>query len=112
MRRILLTAFLIALGLTGPASATRVLYQPEDAYELSLGDVGMPKHVGDAVIFKPCPECKAVGLRVTAETRYFVSGQQVALEELAELAAALGRSTHVAVFFDKESRLVNRITIY
>ena len=111
MSRLLITTVLFTLGLAGPASATRVMYQPEDAYELSLGEVSLPERVGGSVIFKACAECKTVGLRVTRDTRYFVGGLEVTVDELAKLTAKLARTTNVTVFFDKESRFVNRLAI-
>lgn len=111
MNRFLISALLLTLGLAGPATATRVMYQPEDAYELSLGEVSLPQRVGGSVIFKACPECKTVGLRVTTDTRYFVKGQEVTVGELAKLTEKLARTTNVTVFFNKESRFVNRLKI-
>ena len=111
MNRLLITALALAIGLTGPAFATRTMHQPEDAYELSLGQVSLPQRIGASVTFKPCPDCQTIGLPVTADTRYFVSGQPVALGDLAELVAGLSRATDVVVFFDTESRLVNRLAI-
>ena len=111
MSRLLIATLLLTLGLAAPASATRVMYQPEDAYELSLGEVSLPQRVGGSVIFKPCPECKTVGLRVTTDTRYFVAGQQVTVGELAKAVEKLERTTNVTVFFDKETRFVNRLKI-
>ncbi len=111
MSRLLITALLVTLGLAGPASATRVMYQPEDAYELSLGEVSLPQRVGGSVIFKPCAACKTVGLRVTRDTRYYVGGEEVTVADLATLTAKLARDTNVTVFFDKESGFVNRLAI-
>ena len=111
MRQRFLIALLVLLALASPAHATRVMEQPEDAYELSLGQVSLPQRVGASIIFKPCPECKTVGLRVTAATRYFVSGQEVTIDLLAEATEKLDRDTNVAVFFDKDSKFVNRLKI-
>jgi len=111
MHRLLLAALFLTLGLATSASATRVMQQPEDAYELSLGEVSLPQRVGGSVIFKPCPTCKTVGLRVTGDTRYFVAGEEVTVAELATLTAKLSRTANVTVFFDKESRFVNRLKI-
>jgi hypothetical protein len=106
-----ITALLVTLALAGQAHATRVMQQPEEAYELSLGQVSLPQRVGGSVIFKPCPDCQTVGLRVTAATRYFVSGQEVTVDALAKATENLASTTHVAVFFDKASKFVNRLKI-
>ena len=111
MSRFLVTALLLTLALAGPAPATRVINQPEDAYELSLGEVSLPQRVGGSLTFKLCPVCNTIGLRVTANTRYFLSAEEVPVEDLAALAAQLDRSTSITVFYDKESGFVNRLKI-
>ncbi len=111
MSQRVITALLLLLAVAGQASATRVMQQPEEAYELLLGQVSLPQRVGGSVIFKPCPDCQTVGLPVTAATRYFVSDQEVTLDALAEATNNLARTTNVAVFFDKASKFVNRLKI-
>lgn len=61
------------------AAALRVLEQPEDAYELKLGEVSLPDRSGGSVIFKACDDCRTTALRVTNTTTYEVDGQAVDL---------------------------------
>ena len=51
MSRLLIITLLATLGLAGPASATRVMYQPEEAYELSQATNNFPEICG-----RICPQ--------------------------------------------------------
>ena len=117
MTRVITLVFLFALTSVANAAAVRVMEQPEDAYELMLGEVSLPGSVGGSVIFKACSECRTTALRVTDTTVYEVDGQLVDLKTFREAAKQFrGKrggaiDTAVYVFFAVDSRLVTRLAL-
>jgi len=115
-RAIFATLILLAASISS-AWAYRVIEQTEDAYELVLGEVSLPRGITGSVIFKPCPDCNTTSLQVGSGTLYFVNGAPLELEDFLEAAEALrqtdGGNQHTAVyvFFDVESRRVNRLAL-
>jgi len=106
----------MAVGLCAAAGATRVLEQPEGAYEKALAEVALPTGPTGRVSFPPCPGCAPVSLPVSPRTAYFVERSQVSLAVLSDAAAeaaAAGRAdeTAVYIFYDVETRRVNRIVL-
>ena len=73
MKHALFATLIVLAGSLSTAWAYRVIEQPEDAYELMLGEVSLPRGVAGTVIFKPCAECTTTSLRVTSETAYFIN---------------------------------------
>ena len=117
MNRALFATLTLLLGSISSAWAYRVIEQTEDAYELVLGEVSLPRGESSSVIFKPCPACTITSLRVTSATTYFVNGVPLAFPDFLEAVEAIRRisrgngNTAVYVFFDIESRRVNRLEI-
>lgn len=111
-----LLAAAIALGACVAADATRVIEQPEGAYETALAEVTLPAGPVGRVSFPPCAGCTPVSLPVSPQTTYFIERSQVPLEALARAAAdaaAAGRAdeTAVYIFYDVETRRVNRLVL-
>lgn len=98
-------------------SATRVLEQREDAYEVQLGEVILPRSLAGTVIFKPCSECETVALRVSGQTFYSIDGHPIALEDLAQAVEEIRQTnggnsrTLVYVFFEPQSKRVTRLAL-
>ncbi len=117
MNRAIFATLALLLGSISSAWAYRVIEQTEDAYELVLGEVSLPRGVSSSVIFKACPVCTMTSLRVTSATTYFVNGTPLELSDFLEAAAAIrrmnrgNRNTAVYVFFDIKSRRVNRLEL-
>ncbi len=117
MNRVIFAMMAVLLGGISSAWAVRVLEQHEDAYELVLGDVSLPRGVTGSVRFRECPACRTTSLRVTSATTYFVNDTRLALPDFLELAEAIrdmdggNDNTAVYVFFDIESRRVNRLKL-
>ena len=113
----LLLVAVLTLSVAGTASATRVIEQPEGAYEVLLRDVIMPGGSAGYVIFKPCESCDNISLNVAADTAYFVSKTALALADFLQAAESFrnqdssGTSTAVYVFYDVESKRVNRLVL-
>ncbi len=117
MNRAIFALMAVLLGGISSAWAVRVLEQPEDAYELALGDVSLPSGVTGSVRFRECPACRTISLRVTNATTYFVNGTRLEFPDFLEAAEAIRQMDHgndrtaVYVFFDVESRRVNRLVL-
>jgi opacity protein-like surface antigen len=117
MIRSLLTAAALALILSGTAAAVRVVSQPEGAYEVRLSAAVLPRSTAGYVIFKPCDGCDSVSLQVTAATTYSVDGASVPFAEFIAAAEEFrgteggGDGTAVYVFYDVETRRVNRLAV-
>ena len=50
--------------------------------ETSTNAIVMPSTPGGTFVLKPCSSCPLVSVRVTAQSRYFLSNQEVTLQEL------------------------------
>ncbi len=117
MIRAIFAMMVVLLGGFSSAWAAHVLIQHEDAYELALGDVSLPSGATGSVRFKECQACRAISLRVTQATTYFVNDTLLALPDFLEVAAAIremddsNEDTAVYIFFDVESRRVNRLVL-
>ncbi len=107
----------LLLSSISSAWANRVIEQTEDAYELVLGEVSLPLGQTGSVIFRPCPACTVTSLRVTSATTYFVNGVPLEFPDFLEAVETIRRisrgeqSSAVYVFFDMESRRINRLKI-
>ena len=116
-RGVIATLVLLS-GSIGSAWAQRTIVQTENAYELGLGEVSLPRGDTGSVIFRPCPECTRTSMRVTRATAYFVNGSPLALSDFLEAAEAIrqmnrgNQRTAVYVFFNIESRRVSRLKIH
>ena len=117
MNRAIFATLVLLLGSLSSAWAYRVLEQTEDAYELMLGEVSLPRGAAGTVIFKPCPDCNTTAMRVSAETRYFVNGSPLELQDFLAWAEEIrkmdggNQNTAVYIFFDIDSQRVNRLML-
>jgi len=117
MSRMNLLLAALTLIVAGTASATRTIEQPEGAYESSLRDVIMPGGSAGYVIFKPCSACDSISLNVTADTAYFVRSTALPLPDFLQAAESFrdqgetGVGTAVYVFYDVETKRVNRLVL-
>ncbi len=117
MNHAIFATLIFLLGSISSAWAQRTIVQTEDAYELALGEVSLPRGDTGTVIFKPCPTCTTTSMRVTRATAYFVNGAPLALPDFLEAAEAIrrmgggNRNTAVYLFYDIESRRISRLKI-
>ena len=117
MKHLILATLVLLLGSTSSAWAQRTIVQTEDALELALGEVSLPRGDTGSVIFRLCPACTTTSMRVTEATAYFVNGTPLALPEFLEAAEAIremyrgNQNTAVYVFFNIESRRISRLKI-
>jgi hypothetical protein len=86
--RILRPALLAALAAATPALAQwNVMKNESDSIEAAAHSVTLPPDASGSLHVVPCPRCAIVSLRASAQSAYFIGGQQVSLEELRRLAA-------------------------
>ena len=117
MKHAIIATLALLLGSMSSAWAYRVMEQTQDAYELVLGEVSLPRGDTGSVIFKPCPTCTTTSLRVTRATTYFVNGAPLALPDFLAAAEAIrqlnggNQDTDVYIFFDIESRRITRLVL-
>jgi len=91
--KVLITAALLALAM--PAVADRAVVQ--EAYEVALGDMRLPRAEGGTIAFKECDTCDYVRLRVSADTQYRVNGGAVPLAKFRALLAQVDNGEKQAV---------------
>ena len=117
MNRAIIAIMALLLGGISSAWAYRVIEQTEGAYELALGEVRLPRGVTGSVTFKPCPTCPTDSFHVTPATTYSVNGTPLEFKDFLEAVKAIrkmdggNQNTAVYLFFDIESRRVNRLQV-
>ncbi len=108
---------LMVLLVAPSAWAFRVLEPIESAYELVLGEVGLPGRVPGALVFKPCDDCISTSLRLTGSTAFFVGRQQVSYTgfrlaaEEARRRAGGNQNTGVFAFYLEGTGQVTRLIL-
>ena len=73
--KLFIAAMMLALAF--PATADRAVVQ--EAYEVALSDLRLPRAEGGTIAFKECDSCDYRRLRVSAGTTYRINGQAVPL---------------------------------
>ena len=117
MNRAIFATLVLVLGTISAAWAARTIEQVEDAYELVLGEVSLPRRVTGTVSFRTCPTCTRTALRVTNETTYVVNGATLEFADFLEAAEAIrqidggNENSAVYVFVDIQSHRVNRLEV-
>ena len=117
IRLTVLAILIFALNSFASGAGLHIMNQPEDAFELVLGEVTLPSSAGGTVIFKSCSECRTTALRTTASTVFQVNGETVDFETFRKAAKAYRASggdpldTAVYLFFNVDSRLVTRMKL-
>ncbi|MCO4812062.1 MAG: hypothetical protein KC572_10695 [Gammaproteobacteria bacterium] len=86
---------LVLLSLALPAAADMRIVQ--NAYEIALSDLRLPRAEGGTIAFKECGTCDYVRLRVAADTRYQINGKAVPLDKFREAMAEVGDPGREAV---------------
>jgi len=111
-----LLAMTLILALSHAALATRIISQPEDAYELVYAQVVLPGSAPGIVAFRDCERC-ATALSLTNSTQYFIDNQPAAYADFKRAAderqarRAENSTVYVTVFYDVAGRSVNRMVL-
>lgn len=73
--KVLITAALLALALPAAAEFRTV----QEAYEVALSDLRLPRAEGGTIAFKECDTCEYRRYRVGADTQYRINGEAIPL---------------------------------
>lgn len=74
------TKLLIAAALIGLALPVAAQFQTiQQAYEVALSEVRLPRNVNGTIAFKECEKCQYRTKRVSAQTRYLLDGHSIPL---------------------------------
>ena len=73
--KVLITAALLALALPAAAEFRTV----QEAYEVALSDLRLPRAEGGTIAFKECGTCEYQRYRVGADTEYRINGKAIPL---------------------------------
>jgi hypothetical protein len=104
--RKLLALALIGLSLSAGADFTTIA----QAYEVSVGDMRLPRNTGGTLTFKQCSDCELQTLLVNSRTRYVIDGRDVELTEFKERLAG-ARDETATVIHDLESNNITAIKV-
>jgi len=109
--KLMIAAILLSMALPA-ASADRAII--EDAYEVALNQVRLPRNENGTIGFKKCSSCDFVTKRVSRNTQYQLNGKAISLREFREaVSAAASQSDQAAtVFHHIKSDRVTKISVY
>ncbi|HVY80756.1 MAG TPA: hypothetical protein VG994_07235 [Steroidobacteraceae bacterium] len=82
-------------------------FAKHNAVETSLNDVVLPSTAGGTLVLRPCETCAPTSIRVTSQSRYFIGGNEVTLQEL--VAESQRRAMSLVVSYD--TRTLELLTI-
>ena len=91
--KVLMTAALLALAM--PVAAEYKVVQ--EAYEVALSDLRLPRAEGGTIAFKECDSCQYVRVRVGADTEYRLNGKAVPLAEFRAAVSGVAKPREEAV---------------
>jgi hypothetical protein len=109
-----LAALLACAGVGGGAQAAHVVKILERSYELGLSEIALPTGGVGTITVMPCATCKRVAHTATGATVYFLGPTRVPFAEFAkavDAGRAAARGTFVGVYYDVESKHVNRVVL-
>lgn len=100
------------LGLTMPALADYVTI--EQAYEVALSELRLPRGETGTIAFKPCSTCEFYTKRVDANTRWLINGEAVSLKKFLEATDGVAdrEKKAVTVLHHLEKNRVTAISVY
>ena len=109
-----LKLFIIAmcLGLALPATADFVTAQ--QAYEVALSEIRLPRSENGTIAYKECSTCNFQTKRVDPDTRWLINGRAVPLQKFRE---AVNRVTDrnneaVSILHHLERNRVTAVSVY
>ena len=108
--KVLIIAALFSLAL--PATADFI--QVQDAYEIAVSDLRLPRAAGGTIAFKECSTCEYRRIRVGADMTYLLNGKAVPLKKFrAALEQLENRDKHPAtVRHHLERNQVTAVSVY
>jgi hypothetical protein len=111
MKRKLFIAALM-LGLALPAAADFVTI--EQAYEVALSEIRLPRSENGTIAFKACDTCNFETKLVDGNTRWLVNGRAVSLEKFREAVEGVVDRDNEAVSISHhlEKNRVTAVSVY
>jgi len=108
--KVLIIVALFSLAL--PAAADFV--QVQEAYEIAVSDLRLPRGAGGTIAFKECEKCEYRRIRVGADIAYRLNGKAVPLKKFrAALRRVENRENHPAtVLHHLERNQVTAVSVY
>ena len=108
-------ALLMLVGLLCAGGARAALERIEEAFEVALAQVELPRHETGRLSLVPCADCERIALTVGSRTRYLLAydGDDQPLKAFREVAAGVAdpRSALVVVIYDTATREVTRLIL-
>ena len=102
----------LALGMALPAAADFVTI--EQAYEVALSEIRLPRSENGTIAYKECSTCNFQTKRVDPDTRWLINGRAVPLQKFRE---AVNRVTDrnneaVSILHHLERNRVTAVSVY
>ncbi len=69
----------------------------QEAYEIALSDMRLPRAQGGTIAFKECRTCEYVRIRVAADVRFQINGKTVPLKAFRDAIAVVEEPEKEAV---------------
>lgn len=109
--RLMIAAILLSIALPAASTDRAVI---EDAYEVALNQVRLPRNENGTIAFKKCSSCEFVTKRVNGNTQYQLNGKAISLREFREaISEAASKPDQAAtVFHHIKSDQVTKISVY
>ena len=107
--KVLIIAVMLSLALPAAADFKTV----QEAYEVALSDLRLPRAAGGTIAFKECDKCEYRRIRVGADMSYRLNGNAVPLEQFrAALANVENREDQpVTVLHHLERNQVTAVSV-
>lgn len=106
---------LIAIVFMWTKTTQAALEIVEEAFEVTPGQIEWPSYDDGRLVVTPCRACKAVALRVSIETGYFLGFSSPLLTRQVFIQNATSnsnfRNSTVTVFYRPEDRHVTRVVL-
>ncbi len=108
--KVLIAATLVGLALPVAAQFRTV----EEAYEVRLSDLRLPRNDGGTVAYKPCDSCPYQTKRVSSDAQWVFDGKTMSLDKFRRSLVSIAdrENTAVTVLHHLESDRVTRVSVH
>ena len=109
------TKLLIAAALIGLALPAAAQFQTvQQAYEVALSEIRLPRNVNGTIAFKECEKCQYRTKRVSAQTRYVLDGRTIPLAEFRDAMERVNdrRNEAVTILHHLKDNQVTEVSVY
>ncbi len=108
--KLLIAAALFSLALPAAAQFKTI----QQAYEVNLSEVRLPRNENGTIAFKECDKCEYRTKRVSAETRYLLDGHSIPLAKFREAMQHVTdrKNEAVTILHHLENNRVTEVSVY